>query len=109
MPIRARVLNGHVASTWAAIDRYARGTRIIIPLVGVTYTTPVRHVSSAFGNFPGRVTDTFTVIHTPVVKHAILGTGAPRAWISVTVGSIASTAKNQIGSAKESGVGRGLL
>ena len=40
---------------------------VIYPLVGVTLTAPIGHVSIGLIDFPGCITDAFTVVHTPAV------------------------------------------
>jgi hypothetical protein len=39
------------------------------PLVGVAYTTPVRHVAVRLLDFPGGIADAFAVKHTPGVDN----------------------------------------
>lgn len=104
MTVETGIANGDVARLWIAVDRNACVTGVIVPLVGVAVTTPVRHVAARGSNFPGCVAYAFAVIHTPTVDDSVHRNVAPFTRVSAAA-SRASAGR----AAREAGVGSDLL
>lgn len=67
MAVVACVADSDISDTWVAIYGVASTTSVVIPLVGISIATPVRHVTPRSSNFVSSVADAFAVIHAPAV------------------------------------------
>src|SRR5687768_12247196 len=94
MSIESSVPHGNITYARVTVYRNPCSTSIIIPLVGITDTTPIRHVTTTSCDTECSITYAFAVIHTPVINNTVHGRIGPVRRISTAsrlIGYIAPT------------------
>src|SRR5689334_17758420 len=78
MSIRAPICYCYVTDMWSL----ALIAGVVWPLVGISTSAPIRHESSALGNFESSIANTFSVIHSPAINQTVLRSICPHRRIT---------------------------